>query len=252
MAIALSHFGTPVLVRCSTSTRYKRVAHTKPGTENTERDLAARGAWPPQILNGDSMKNLRRLLIIACGVILTALIPPSAMAQLNSNVGTVTLNATLPELLTVLVTGGTTVNFTLAANTAANPGSTTSTIQTAWVLAPGRTKVTVWAWVANGASALTDGAGDNIPASAVTATAAGSGSAGGALNTSARGGAGGPGFITPAAATGVQIGNVAITNANRASLTTTTLTWNINNIGVPQLPAATYPGTVNIQAQATP
>jgi len=198
------------------------------------------------------MKNLRRLLIIACGVILTALIPPSAMAQLNSNVGTVTLNATLPELLTVLVTGGTTVNFTLAANTAANPGSTTSTIQTAWVLAPGRTKVTVWAWVANGASALTDGAGDNIPASAVTATAVGSGSAGGALNTSASGGAGVPAFITPAAATGVQIGNVAITNANRASLTTTTLTWNISTTGVPQLPAATYTGTVNIQAQATP
>jgi hypothetical protein len=198
------------------------------------------------------MKNFRRLLMIACGVILTTSIPRAAMAQLNSNAGTVTLNATLPEALTVLVTGGAVVNFTLAANTAANPGSTTSTIQTAWVLGPGRTKVTVWAWVANGVAALTDGAGDNIPASAVTATAAGSGSAGGALNTSASGGAGVPAFITPAAATGVQIGNVAITNANRASLTTTTLTWNINTSGVPQLPAATYTGTVNIQAQATP
>jgi hypothetical protein len=68
----------------------------------------------------------------------------------------------------------------------------------------------------------------------------------------ASGGAGVPAFITPAAATGVQIGNVAITNANRASNTTTTLTWNINTTGVPQLPAATYTGTVNIQAQATP
>src|SRR5215469_16011535 len=102
----------------------------------------------------------------------------SAAAQLNSNVGTITLNATLPESLTVSVTGGATVNFTLAANTAANAGSTTSTIQTAWVVAPGRTKVAVWAWVPNGASALSDGAGNNIPASAVTATAAGSGSAG--------------------------------------------------------------------------
>jgi hypothetical protein len=171
---------------------------------------------------------------------------------LNSNVGTVTLNATLPESLTVNVTSGAVVNFTLAANTAANPGSTTSTIQTAWVLKPGRTTVGVWAWVASGAAALTDGAGDNIAASQVTATAAGSGSAGGALSTSASGGAGVPAFITPAAATGVQIGTVAITGANKASSTTTTLTWNINTTTTPQLPAATYTGTVNIQAQATP
>jgi hypothetical protein len=198
------------------------------------------------------MKNFRRFLIIACGVILTNSIPPPAMAQINSNVGTVTLNATLAESLTVTVTGGGVVNFNLAPNTAANAGSTTSTILTAWVLTPGRTKVTVWAWVANAATALNDGVGDNIPAGAVSAAAAGSGSAGGALNTVASGGAGVPAFVTPAAATGVQIGNVAIGIGNRASSTTTTLTWNINTTGVPQLPAATYTGTVNIQAQATP
>lgn len=181
-----------------------------------------------------------------------AIATTSAAAQLNSNAPTVTLNATLPESLTVSVTSGATVNFTLAANTAANPGSTTSTVQTAWVLAPGRTKVTVWAWVANGAAALTDGAGDNIAASQVTATAAGSGSAGGALNTSVSGGANVPAFIAPNTATGVQIGNVAITGANKASSTTTTLTWNISTTATPQLPAATYTGTVNIQAQATP
>lgn len=195
------------------------------------------------------MKILGTLTMLAFAM---AIATTSAAAQLNSNAPTVTLNATLPESLTVSVTSGATVNFTLAANTAANPGSTTSTIQTAWVLAPGRTKVTVWAWVANGASALTDGVGDNIAASQVTATAAGSGSAGGALNTSASGGAGVPAFITPAAATGVQIGNVAITGANKASSTTTTLTWNISTTATPQLPAATYTGTVNIQAQATP
>lgn len=181
-----------------------------------------------------------------------AIASTSAAAQLNSNAPTVTLNATLPESLTVSVTSGATVNFTLAANTAANPGSTTSTIQTAWVLQPGRTKVTIWAWVANGAQALTDGAGDFIAASQVTATAAGSGSAGGALSTSVNGGAGVPAFITPATATGVQIGTVAITGANKASSTTTTLTWNISTTATPQLPAATYTGTVNIQAQATP
>lgn len=176
----------------------------------------------------------------------------SAVAQLNSNAPTVTLNATLPESLTVSISSGATVNFTLAANTAANPGSTTSTIHTAWVLQPGRTQVTIWAWVANGAQALTAGGGNNIAASQVTATAAGSGSAGGALNSVASGGAGVPAFITPAAATGVQIGSVAITGANKNSFTDTTLTWNINTTSTPQLPAGTYTGTVNIQAQATP
>jgi hypothetical protein len=195
--------------------------------------------------------NFRRALIVAAGLLIATL-PQAAKAQVNSNVGTVTLNATLAESLTVSVTSGAAVNFTLAPNTAANAGSTTSTVLTSWVLKPGRTVVTVWAWVPNGVSALNDGAGDNIPASAVSAAAAGSGSAGGALNTVASGGAGVPAFVTPAAATGVQIGSVAITGLNKASNTTTTLTWNINTTGIPQLPANTYTGTVNIQAQATP
>lgn len=197
------------------------------------------------------MKDFRKLLVIAAGLALIS-VPRAANAQVNSNAGIVTLNATMPEYIGVTVTSGPIVNFTLAPNTAANAGSTTSTIQTDWTLAPGRNKVTVWAWVANNAAALTDGAGNNIPASAVTVTAAGSGSAGGALNVSASGGAGVPAFVSPAAASGVQIGNVNITAANKWSSTTTTLTWNINTTFNPQLPANTYTGTVNIQAQATP
>jgi len=203
-----------------------------------------------QRLQGKS--NLLRALVIAAGLIFAAAIPPTAKAQRNSNVGTVVLNASVTESLTLNVTGGPLVNFTLAANTGANAGSTTSTVQTSWVLKPGRTQVTVWAWVPNGAAALTDGVGDNIPASAVSAAAAGSGSAGGALNTVASGGAGVPAFVTPAAATGVQIGQVRVTGVNKTGSTTTTLTWNINTTVVPQLPAGTYAGTVNIQAQSTP
>jgi hypothetical protein len=145
------------------------------------------------------MRNFQKWLVTAAAVMLAASIPPAAMAQVNSNAGTVILNATMPEALTVSVTGGGTVNFNLAPN-----------------------------------------------------TAAGSCSAGGALNSVTSGGAGVPAFITPAAATGVQIGSVAINGANKASSTTTTLTWNINTTGIPQLPANTYTGTVNIQAQATP
>lgn len=198
------------------------------------------------------MRSFPRLLVLLGGMALSAVISPPLKAQVNSGAGTVFLNATVTESLGVTVTGGATVNFTLAANRAANPGSTTSSIRTAWTLKPGRTNVTVWAWVANGAAALTDGAGDNIPASAVSAAAAGSGLPGGALNTSASGGAGVPAFVTPAAATGVEIGQVRITGLNKTGNTTTTLTWNINTTIVPQLPAATYTGTVNIQAQATP
>ena len=196
------------------------------------------------------MRNFQGLLLLLGGMAVSVAICPPAQAQ--SNVGTLVLNAILTESLTVTVTGGATVNFALLPNTAANAGSTTSTIRTAWVVRRGRTQVSVWAWVPNGAAALTNGAGSNIPASAVRAAAAGSGSVGGALNTVASGGAGVPAFVTPAAATGVQIGQVRIRRRNRTSNATTTLTWNINTTGVPQLPAASYTGTVNIQAEATP
>jgi hypothetical protein len=185
-------------------------------------------------------------------MILSAAISTPLKAQINSNAGTVFLNATVTESLTVTITGGATVNFALRPNTAANAGSTTSTIRTAWVLRPGRTSVSVWAWVPNGAAALTNGVGGNIPASALSAVAAGSGLGGGALNAVASGGGGVPAFVTPAAATGVEIGQVRIRRRNRTGNTTTTLTWNISTTGVPQLPAATYTGTVNIQAEATP
>jgi len=198
-----------------------------------------------------SLSNVRRLLLIAA-LAWSAAICPGAQAQVNSSAGSVVLNARMRESFSVTVTSGAAVNFALLANTAVNAGSTISTIRTAWTLRPGRTRVRVWAWVSNGASALTDGAGNNIPASAVSAAAAGSGSAGGALNAVASGGAGVPAFVTPAAATGVQIGQVRITRRNRTGNTTTRLTWDINTTGVPQLPAAAYTGTVNIQAQATP
>lgn len=195
---------------------------------------------------------LSTLAIVALSMAIAT--TPAAAAPLPSAAGpNVQLTATLAESISVNVQSGTSVSFGLTSNTASNAGSTTSSIKTSWSLATGRTAVTVWAWVPNGAAALTDGAGDNIPASAVSVTPSGSGiTTQVALNNVVSGGAGVPTFIAPAAATGAQIGNVAITATNRASSTTTTLTWNIDTTVVPQLPAATYNGTVNIQAQATP
>jgi len=51
---------------------------------------------------------------------------------------------------------------------------------------------------------------------------------------------------------GFQLANVAITGANKNSNRTDAMAFNINLSSLPQLPANTYTGTLNIQAQATP
>jgi hypothetical protein len=166
-----------------------------------------------------------------------------ASAQaLNSGAQTIALNANLAESLTLTLSANA-VNFTLSAGSAANAGSTTITATTAWTLKPGRTAVGVYAYFANSAAALTDGAGDNIPSSAFFI--ADNGGASTALtNTVAFGGANG----------GLTLANVAITGANKSASRTDQMAFNINLSGgtLPQLPAATYTGTLNIQAQATP
>ena len=180
---------------------------------------------------------------VAAVVIGMALLSTLASAQaLNSGAQIINLNATLAESLTLSLSANT-VNFTLAAGAAANPGSTNITATTTWVLKPGRTAVGVYAYFGNAGAALTDGAGNNIPSSAFfIADNAGPSTA--LTNTVAFGAANG----------GLQLANVAITGANKSSNRTDVMAFNINLTGgaLPQLPAATYTGTLNIQAQATP
>jgi len=183
---------------------------------------------------------LFRIATIALGLAVATSIA-SAQA-INSGAQTIALNATLAESLTLSLSANA-VNFTLAAGSAANAGSTNITATTAWVLKPGRTAVGVYAYFASAAAALTDGAGDNIPSSAFfIADNAGASTA--LTSTVAFG----------AANAGLQVANVAITAANRNSNRTDVMAFNINLTGgtLPQLPAATYTGTLNIQAQATP
>jgi len=182
-------------------------------------------------------------LRIAAVVLAVAASASLASAQaLNSGAQPITLNATLAESLTVGLSASS-VNFTLAAGSAINAGSTGITATTAWVLKPGRTAVTVDAYIGSAAAALTDGAGNNIPSSAFDI--ADNGGASTALtNTVAFG----------AANAGLRLANVAITGANKNASRTDAMAFNINLSGgtLPQLPAATYTGTLNIQAQATP
>jgi len=185
------------------------------------------------------MKTGTLLRVAVVGLALTFAVS-MASAQLNSGAQTIALNANLTESLTVTLSASA-VNFTLAAGAASNPGSTNVTATTAWTVKPGRTAVGVYAYFGSSAAALTDGAGNNIP-SADFFIADNGGASTALTNTVAFGGANG----------GLQLANVAITGANKNSNRTDVMAFNINLSTLPQLPANTYTGTLNIQAQATP
>ena len=184
-----------------------------------------------------------KLFSVAVLVVMIAGMTSLGAAQvLNSGAQPIALNATLAESLTLTLSANT-VNFTLAAGSATNAGSANITATTTWVLKPGRTNVTVDAYFANAGAALTDGAGDNIPSSAFFIADNGGASAA-LVNTVAFGAANG----------GLRLANVGITGANKNFTRTDQMAFNINLTGgaLPQLPAAIYTGTLNIQAQATP
>src|SRR2546430_15306515 len=99
---------------------------------------------------------LMTLLMVA------ALIVPARGQVLNSAAGTITLNAVLSQSVSVTLSANA-VNFNLTAGSVNNPGSTSITATTTWTLKPSVGSLKVYAFFANSASALNDGAGDNIP-----------------------------------------------------------------------------------------
>lgn len=181
-------------------------------------------------------RKLSRITVVALGLALATTM--AAGQALNSGAQTIALNATLAESLTLSLSSHA-VNFTLAAGSATNAGSTPITATTTWVLQPGRATVGVYAYFSS-TTALTDGAGNNIPSSAffIADNAAPST----ALTGNTPWGTG----------TGLQMENVAISGTNRSSSQTDVMTFNINLSSLAQLPAATYTGTLNVQAQAIP
>jgi hypothetical protein len=165
-----------------------------------------------------------------------------ASAQLSSGAQGVTVTASLPESLTLSLSA-TTVNFPLTAGNAANAGSANVTASTKWVLKPGRSAVSVYAYFASAAAALTDGAGNNIPSSAFSISD-NSATAAPLVNTVPFGGG----------LAGLQLEDVAITGSNRNSSVTDNMAFSIDLTGgsLPQLPAGNYSGVLYVQAQATP
>jgi hypothetical protein len=161
----------------------------------------------------------------------------SSFAQVASGTGTdVTLTATLQETLTVSL-DQVAVSFALAAGSATNAGSLPIVATTSWSLGVGRTDVKLFAYFDSPTAALSLGA-VNIASSQVSAAVGGT-TAGAFINT------------VPFSASGVTIFDQAISDANRTSTNTSSVTLNIDLTATPQLPAGAYAGTLHFQAQAT-
>jgi hypothetical protein len=174
---------------------------------------------------------------------LACLAARSAMAQLNSNTVTITLNATLAESISVSATPST-VSFTLVAGGTA-VGSAPVAITTTWVLASSRANVVLDGYFASSSAALSGSASPvvNIPSSEVY----------GLMST------GSPTTYTAFSANtalgptgaGLLLFTQALTSSNRNSNRTDNLSLEINLTAQPQLPAASnYTGSLFLQAQA--
>ncbi|HEY2647038.1 MAG TPA: hypothetical protein VGI34_08685 [Candidatus Acidoferrales bacterium] len=176
-----------------------------------------------------------RILIPALVFFGISLVAMPVRAQLNSNIANVNLNAIMSTSLTVSPAPGL-VNFALPPSGTAT-GSSVITVVTTWTLRPSVGAVTTYGYFTSASAALTDGAGDNIPSSSVS----------GSINGGAFGAF--TGASPFAAASSVTLSSTRILGNNRSSNHTDTLNLKISTVGL-ALPAATYTGVLNIQAQA--
>jgi hypothetical protein len=177
--------------------------------------------------------------IAAVLVLATLALAGHAQAQvLNSGASTITLQAALSDSLTLSLSGNA-VNFTLTPGSANNPGSLGITATTSWALKPSVGSVKLYAFFASSATALTDGAGNNIP-SADFQISDNAGPFAALTNTVPFGGAN----------AGLLLSTTKILGNNRSGSRTDLMNFNINLLTLPTLPAATYTGTLTIQAQA--
>jgi hypothetical protein len=170
-----------------------------------------------------------RLLAIA--VVMLAM-SGVANAQINSNIATVTVNFSQSESLSVLASPAT-LTFN-AAGVANAPLSVTVN----WNLAQSRSHIEPYLYFAS-SNALTDGTGDNIPASSFGADC-GAGTA-----TFANGGT----VPFGPADWGVDIGTIPVTAGNYTG--THTSSCQLSFSGAAALPAGSYTGTLNVEAQAS-
>src|SRR5438034_306659 len=184
------------------------------------------------------MKRNVKLGWLMITLMLTALTAPASGQVLNSSASTITLNAVLSQSVSVTLSANA-VNFTLTSGSANNPGSTSITATTTWTLKPSVSSLKVYAFFSNSASALTDGAGNNIPSADFQISNNG-GAFNALTNTVPFGGAN----------AGLQLSSTPILRNNRTGMRNDVMNFNIDLAPLPNLPAGAYTGTLTIQAQA--
>ncbi len=187
---------------------------------------------------------VRRLSVkLALAAGLVAIVSPAAFCQaLDSSPATVSLSATLSESLTISATPSA-VSFNLVSGGTA-AGSAPVAITTTWVLKSSRSTVTLTGWFSNAAQALTSGGATPvyIPTSEVL----------GQLNSgtfTAFTQSPGSGDLGVAGASLVLF-TQAITTTNVSANRTDNLNLEIDLASQTQLPAGSYTGTLNLEAQA--
>lgn len=182
-----------------------------------------------------------RALGFVLGVLAPLFFAPSAKAQLLSGLRNVTLSATTVTTLSIAITSGTSMNFTLLQGAIAN-GSTAAAITSSWNVNPGQTgTIALYGYFSTPSAALTGTVG-NIAATyvegrvttgtPVTYTAF--------TQTNPIGPAGGS----------LQLFSETITGVNKSKTRTDNLNVRINLTTSPALPAGNYVGTLRIQARA--
>jgi len=159
----------------------------------------------------------------------------TASAQISSNIAGVTLGAVLNSSLSVIAAPNA-VNFALVANGVAN-GSTAVTVTTIWALHPSIGDVTLYAYFTSAAAALSNGAGGTIASSGVAGSVNG-----GAFSAFT-------GTSPFAAGSSIMLMTFRLLGNNRNGTRQDTLGLQIDTTGL-ALPAGTYSGILNIQAQA--
>jgi hypothetical protein len=176
-----------------------------------------------------------RGLHLALAAAVLALIPLRGSAQRNSNVATVSLSATMSSSITVTAVPGL-VNFALL-QSGVSTGSSPISITTTWSIPRLFGTITEYAYFTNPATALTDGAGYNIPSANV------SGSFNAGAYTALTG-------ASPfAAGSSMTLFRTSFFFFfNNPATRTDSLNLQINTTGL-NLPAGTYTGVLHIQAQ---
>jgi hypothetical protein len=186
------------------------------------------------------MKRFAQLgvVIVAFGMTAITLATSAGAQVLNSAASTITLNAVVSQSVSVTLSANA-VNFNLTTGSASNPGSTSITATTVWTLKPSVGNLNLYAFFSNSASALNDGAGNNIPSADFQISNNG-GAFQALTNTVPFGGAN----------AGLQLSSTKIIGNNRTGTRNDVMNFNINLAPLPNLPAGSYTGTLTIQAQA--